>query len=252
MTVLSVSNAKKKFPQKSKSIVALDGVSLEIEKGQIIGLLGPNGAGKTTLISAICGLVTLDGGTILVNGMDATNRNAVSGQINVVTGFAGLLNDLSVEDLLMYYSMMYNVGDKKNAIDRALARAALSDKRDQIANTLSSGYRQRFYIAKALLSNPSLILLDEPTVGLDVFSARALRNIVRELRAQGLAILLTTHYMAEAEELCDFIHLISKGKIIASGSAAELKKKAGRDKNASLEDAFVALANERLGQEDEP
>ena len=219
-------------------------VSMEIDSHQIVGLLGPNGAGKTTLISAVCGLLELDAGEINVLGHNAlTEREKVIPHVNLVTGFAGLLNDLSVEDLMQYYAMLFNVPDKAHAIAHALHATGLDEKKSQIANTLSSGYRQRFYIAKALLSKPSLLLLDEPTVGLDVFSARNVRALISRLRDEGMAILLTTHYMAEAEELCDRIYLINKGTILAEGTAIELKKRA-RLETGSLEDAFVELAHE--------
>jgi ABC-2 type transport system ATP-binding protein len=246
-----VANATKRFKSKRSVIHALDGVSLDIQEGEIFGLLGPNGAGKTTLISAMCGLLELDSGSVRVFGHDAkTERAAVIPMVNLVTGFAGLLRGLTVEDLLRYYCMLYGVNDPEKEIARVLSQTSMSEKRRQMAYTLSSGFRQRFYIAKALLSSPRLLLLDEPTVGLDVEMAHRIRYLVSELRSQGLTILLTTHYMQEAEQLCDRIALISKGRIVACGTLPELRRIAGK-KDASLEDVFLSLTREHLEEDDD-
>lgn len=251
MDALTVTAAAKQFRDGSSTIKALDNVSLTIKEGEIVGLLGPNGSGKTTIISAICGLLELDSGTVTVFGKDAlTQKEEVSAQISLVTGFAGLLQGLSVEKLLKYYALLYNVPDKQNAIEKALGQTGLSEKRKQVAVSLSSGYKQRFYIAKALLSSPRLLLMDEPTVGLDVKSARQIRALVKKLQKNGTTILLTTHYMQEAEQLCDRIALISHGKIVALGTLAELKKKAGRH-GGSLEKVFLHLTKEEWEEEDE-
>src|SRR3989338_8002650 len=251
MDALTVTNAVKEFRDKSTRTLALDNVSLRIGQGEIVGLLGPNGAGKTTLIYAICGLVELDSGTVMVFGKDALKqKEIVSMDINLVTGFAGLLQGLSVEKLLTYYALLYNVKDREKAIDNVIAETGLQEKRKQVAQTLSSGYKQRFYIAKALLSNPKMLLMDEPTVGLDVKSAIQIRALVKKLKKDGKTILLTTHYMLEAEQLCDRIALINGGKIVALGTSKELKKIAGKP-NASLEEVFLQLTNTELGDDDE-
>ncbi|MBI4210053.1 MAG: ABC transporter ATP-binding protein [Candidatus Diapherotrites archaeon] len=196
MDALEVKGAVKQFREGGNVIKALDNVSMKIREGEIVGLLGPNGAGKTTLISATCGLLELDSGEIKVFGKDAlAQKEEVSGEINLITGFAGLLQGLSVENLLRYYAMLYNVREKETAIENVLAMTGLAGKRKQVAVTLSSGYKQRFYIAKALLSGPRLLLMDEPTVGLDVKSAMKIRMLVKKLRDDGKTILLTTHYM---------------------------------------------------------
>ncbi|MBI2597971.1 MAG: ABC transporter ATP-binding protein [Candidatus Diapherotrites archaeon] len=245
MLALQSENVCKSFAHGKKIIAALENVSLEIREGEIVGLLGPNGAGKTTFISAICGLLELDSGSIAVFGKDVSReRSQVINEINLVTGFAGLLNGLSVEDLLRYYAMLYSIPDKKQRIEDALIQTGLSEKRGQIANTLSSGYRQRFYISKALLTHPRLLLMDEPTVGLDVESARQIRVLVQKQKKQGTTILLTTHYMHEAEQLCDRIAIINSGRIEAFGTVRELKKMADRP-SGSLEEVFLALTKSR-------
>ncbi|MBS3061648.1 MAG: ABC transporter ATP-binding protein [Candidatus Diapherotrites archaeon] len=251
MNAVLVSNANKSFSDHGRVIRALENVSLDIRSGEIFGLLGPNGAGKTTLISALCGLLELDSGSVEVFGKNVqTQRSEVIPQMNLVTGFAGLLHGLTVEDLLRYYSFLYPIKDREKAIEEALLVTNLVEKRKQMAYTLSSGYRQRFYIAKALLSKPKLLLMDEPTVGLDVETAIRIRELVSSLKSQGITVLLTTHYMAEAEQLCDRIALISDGKIVALGSVSELKKMAGKP-HASLEDTFLKLTKKNLEEEED-
>ena len=245
MPAVEIQNAAKLFVQGKKKIHALQGVSFEIKQGEIFGLLGPNGAGKTTLISAICGLLELDSGNAKVFGKDTLKeRDAIIPQINLITGFAGLLNGLSVEDLLKYYALLYSVPEKEKRIETVLGQSGLKEKRAQIASTLSSGFRQRFYIAKALLTKPRLLLMDEPTVGLDVQSAHSIRSLIRELKKQGLTILLTTHYMQEAQELCDRLAIITHGKIVAIGTLSELRQQAGLAKG-NLEEVFLALTKEK-------
>lgn len=251
MNAVSIVGAKKTFIQGKKKIYALDGVSLDIKQGEIFGLLGPNGAGKTTLISSICGLLELDEGEVFVFGKNTLkHRKDVIKDMNLVTGFAGLLYGMTVEDLLKYYAYLYTIPDKEKAIANALKLAGLEEKRKQQAFTLSSGYKQRFYIAKALLSSPKLLLMDEPTVGLDVEMAIKIRKLITKLKKQGLTILLTTHYMLEAEQLCDRIALINEGKIVASGTVGELKELAGK-RNASLEDTFLKLTRKTLEEDEE-
>ncbi len=251
MVAVSVQSASKSFYHEKRLIHALDKVSFDIKKGEIFGLLGPNGAGKTTLISAMCGLLELDAGQVIVFGHDVQkNRDSVISSMNLVTGFAGLLHGLTVEELLYYYSYLYAVKDKSSAINRVLNQTGLAEKRHQVAFTLSSGYRQRFYIAKALLSNPKLLLMDEPTVGLDIDTSIKIRSLIMELKKSGITVLLTTHYMAEAEQLCDRIGLISDGTIVGLGTVPELKKLSGK-KNATLEDTFLVLTKKRLEEENE-
>jgi ABC-2 type transport system ATP-binding protein len=220
-----VRNVSKTFRSGSETIKALDGVSLSIKEGEIFGLLGPNGAGKTTLISILAGVVLPDGGEASVLGFDCV-REAKKAQknLNVVSGFTGVLFSLSCDEALKYYSYAYNIKDADRRIDWAMKMTDVESARGQLAEDISSGMKQRFMIAKALLNDPKLLILDEPTVGLDVESAIRIREMIKQLRKEGRTILLTTHNMFEAEELCDRIAFINKGRIIAVGTAPELKK----------------------------
>lgn len=221
-----VSNISKKYKSGSESVLALDDVSISINEGEIFGLLGPNGAGKTSLISILAGILTPDKGDAKILGLDCTREaKKIQNRLNVVSGFTGAPFALSCEEALMYYSLLYNVPNSKQKIDSVIQLTKLQDARNFAVNDLSSGMKQRYLIAKALLNNPQVLILDEPTVGLDVESSIIIREMIKHLRKEGRTILLTTHNMFEAEELCDRIAFINKGKILIVGTVPELKKK---------------------------
>jgi ABC-2 type transport system ATP-binding protein len=221
-----VANISKTYRSGGQRVKALDNVSLEVNEGEIFGLLGPNGAGKTSLISILAGILTPDGGKASVFGIDcARDTKTAQKLLNVVSGFTGVLFSLSVEEALMYYCLLYSVKDPKSKIESVIKATNLEDARKLEAEDLSSGMKQRYLIAKGLLNDPRILILDEPTVGLDVESAIIIRDMVRKLRKNGHTILLTTHNMFEAEELCDRIAFINHGKIIDVGTVASLKEK---------------------------
>ncbi len=218
-----IKNLYKSFGSKGKTVKALTDINLEIKTGEVFGLLGPNGAGKTTLISILTGLVSKDEGTCVVDGIDVDNYTQLHSRINVMRGFSGASRGMSASTMLEYYMRLYNVFDAGKR-DALLKEVGLWDRKDQYVSDYSSGLRQRFFLAKALCNNPNVLFLDEPTVGLDIEAANALRAKILELKKQGKTILLTTHYLHEAEMLCDRIALINHGRIIALGTTAQLKK----------------------------
>ncbi len=223
---ISVRNGSKTYRSGKETVIALDDISLSVKKGEIFGLLGPNGAGKTSLISILVGILNPDSGSAVIFGKDCVEETqAVQSSLNLVSGFSGAIGSLSVEEALTYYAMLYNVKDSKKVIARLLKQMNLYESRNWTAEDLSSGMRQRYFICRGLLNDPKLLVLDEPTVGLDVESAIDVRKIIRDLRAKGHTILLTTHNMFEAEELCDRIAFINHGKILAIGTPEELKGK---------------------------
>ncbi len=235
MPAVKIENVSKKFSSADVSINALTDVSFEIEEGEIFGLLGPNGAGKTTLISIMAGIVTPETGDAQIYGMHCAKESTrIQKIINVVSGFTGVPYSLSCEEALKYYAYLYGIRDQDSKI-REVARLTNSEYfLKQQASDISSGMRQRFMIAKALINDPKIIILDEPTVGLDVESSVSIRNLIGNLKKEGRTILLTTHNMKEAEELCDRIAFINKGKIIAVGTAEELKKKIRNGKKIQI------------------
>ncbi len=223
-SAIIVRNVSKRYRSAGQAVHALSDVSLTVEEGEIFGLLGPNGAGKTTLISILAGILSPEEGAATVFGHDCTRETRrVQGMINVVSGFSGVIYSLSLEEALTYYALLYDVKDSKAKVDSVIRAVGLDEGRGQEASDMSSGMRQRYLIAKGLLNDPRLLILDEPTVGLDVESAINIRSIIKRLRKEGRTIFLTTHNMFEAEELCDRIAFINHGRIIAVGTAADLK-----------------------------
>ena len=210
-----------------KTTVAVDGISFEIQSGEIFGLLGPNGAGKTTTIKMLCTLLEPTSGTARVAGYDIVREPAkVRGSMGTVfSGERSLYWKLTGLENLEYFAALYNVEPSTTAlkIDSLLNKMDLKTKSNEPVERYSTGMRQRLAVARALLADPPVVLLDEPTAGLDPQSARNLRDTVRSLRDEGHTILLTTHYMAEADELCNRIAIIDHGRIIALDTPAALK-----------------------------
>ena len=225
MLALNVKNVSKFFESKNKRIKALDNVSLHINEGEIFGLLGPNGAGKTTLISIIAGLLRNETGTVEVFQYHLEkDLQKIKKLMNIVPGFTHLASSSTVDEFLKEYALLYEVKNWGKKREQLVKLLGLQEKRDVELQTLSSGYKQRALLAKALLTSPKLLLMDEPTVGLDVDIAIKMRGIIKKLKQQGYTILLTTHNMFEVEELCDRIALISQGKIVVTGTITEVKK----------------------------
>src|SRR5688500_1121279 len=192
--------------------VAVDGVSFDIRAGEIFGLLGANGAGKTTTIKMLCTLLEPSGGTATINGYDIVRE---AGQVRqslgaVLTGERSVYWKLTGRENLEYFAALYHIPRPvaKRRIAELLERLDLADRADELVERYSSGMKQRVAIAKALLPNPPVLLLDEPTIGLDPQSARNLRELILETRAEGRTVLLTTHYMEEADQLSDRVGII--------------------------------------------
>jgi ABC-2 type transport system ATP-binding protein len=210
----------------SNGFLALGGVSLKVEAGTFFGLLGPNGAGKTTLINSVVSLVRPDSGSVEVFGRDAYREfREARRMVGVSPQEVNLDRFLTVEETLIFHAGYYGV-PKKKARERAeelLERFGLADKRDQRTNTLSGGMKRRVLFARGLIHDPKVLFLDEPTAGVDVELRYKLWGYIRELNRGGMTILLTTHYLEEAEALCEEIALINGGNIFAQGSSEDLK-----------------------------
>jgi ABC-2 type transport system ATP-binding protein len=213
-----------------KSIIALDCVNLTIERGELFGLLGRNGAGKTTLIKILTTLLSPTSGKAFVNGMDVTRDVvAIRKRIAMVSGGEQSgYGILTVREQLWMFAQFYGVPSREahRRIDELLAAVDLTEQANQKVYALSTGMRQRINLCRALVTDPQILFLDEPTVGLDVEAARAVREYVRFWMRQkpGRTVLLTTHYMLEADELCDRVAIINHGQIIAQGTTNELKR----------------------------
>ena len=208
---------------------ALDDVSLDIAQGEILALLGPNGAGKTTLISIICGLVVPTGGTVRVGGHDIrTDWRAARKLIGLVPQEIALEPFEKVADCVRFTRGLYGEGPDEAYLEQVLRSLALWDKRDARTRELSGGMKRRVLIAKALAHRPKVLFLDEPTAGVDVHLRREMWQVVRDLRASGVTIILTTHYLEEAEDMADRIGVIDKGRLLLVRPKAELMGEFGR------------------------
>jgi ABC-2 type transport system ATP-binding protein len=246
MNAVIANNVSKTFRGK-RPVAALAGVSLAIREGEIYGLLGPNGAGKTTLIAILIGLTSPDQGSVQVCGLDVQRHlHEVQHQVNLVRGFSGVLEKFTTWELLSYYALLY--GMPRTRVEEVMRLAGISEKRDAQVALLSSGWRQRFFIAKGIINRPKVLFMDEPTVGLDVDAALAVRASIRALNRDGCTILLTTHYMREAEELCDRIGLISEGRIVAEGTPAELKARVKDGEAILVQGRLDPALREQLGR----
>lgn len=209
--------------------VALKGITLDIREGEIFALLGPNGAGKTTLISIVCGIVRPSSGEVRVGGLDiASDYRAVRRMIGLVP--QELLTDMfeTVANAVRFSRGLFGKTRDDAVIEKVLRDLSLWDKRDARILTLSGGMKRRLLIAKALSHEPSILFLDEPTAGVDVALRREMWDIVRGLRASGVTIILTTHYLEEAEEMADRVGVIAKGELIVAEEKTTLMRKLGK------------------------
>ena len=214
-----------------RETAALRGVSLQVERGAIFGLLGPNGAGKTTLLSILATLLVPDGGVARVLGLDvARDATALRRRLNMASGRPSFLWSLRVEEIIAFYARLYGLygSTLRRKVDVLIEQYELQSHRKAHYNELSTGLKQRVALAKALVNDPELLFLDEPTLGLDPDVSVRVRQHVADLRRDhGMTIVLTTHYMREAEELCDEIGFIKAGRILAQGTADGLKRQLG-------------------------
>jgi len=218
-------------------VTALDGLTLTVNAGEIYGLLGPNGSGKTTFIRALAGLVRPDAGELRVFGQ--TPRAAVaSGGVGYMTQVPALYAELTVDENLRFFAALEGMTDVNAKIEDALGRVGLLDRRRSVVSTLSGGMKTRASLAATLLHGPRLLLLDEPTVGVDPLQRRDFWDHFRALAQSGVTLLVSSHVMDEASR-CDRLGLIRSGRLLAEGSAQELIQRAGA---TDLEAAFLALS----------
>ncbi len=224
---------------------ALDGVSFKVREGVVFGLLGPNGAGKTTLLRILATLLKPSAGTARVAGYDVLEQPMeVRRRIGYLPEDTGIYPRMTPVEFLLYYARLYGMSYDEAAgrIDYYLNLFDLADKRDVIADKLSRGMRRKLAIIRALLFDPPVLIMDEPTTGLDVVSAREVRELIREKAIRGKTVILSTHNMYEAEELCRELALIHKGRIIEVGEMRDVLEKRGEER---LEDIFMQLGGER-------
>lgn len=247
-TIVKVSNLTKKYGKKK----AVDRISFEVKKGEIFGILGPNGAGKTTTLEMLETMRPIDKGSATLAGHDvATNVDRVKALIGVQPQTPSFEEKTKLVELIEMFSAFY--GEKVDP-HKFLKDVQLEEKANSYPEQLSGGQRQRFSIAVALVHGPKVFFLDEPTTGLDPQARRNLWDLIREVRARGVTVIMTTHYMDEAELLCDRVAVMDNGKIIALDTPKNLIKnllkkgfkKAAKVEQANLEDVFIDLTGKAL------
>ena len=245
-SIISVADLSKTY---KSGLSALSGINLEIERGEIFALLGPNGAGKTTLINIICGIVTPSGGKVTADGHDIiTDYRAARAKIGLVPQELTTSAFETVWATASFSRGLFGKPADPAHIEKVLRELSLWDKKDSMIRTLSGGMKRRVMIAKALAHEPRILFLDEPTAGVDVELRRDMWALVRLLRASGVTIILTTHYIDEAEEMADRIGVISKGELILVEEKAVLMKKLGKKQlTLNLTQPMAALPPELAG-----
>jgi ABC transporter related len=233
--------------QEKKVVNAVNDVSFEVKKGEIFGLLGPNGAGKTTIIKVMTTLLAPSSGEVKILGYDSFGEERyIRPRINFIFGGErSLYWRLSAKDNLQFFCDQYLVPKSKQSqiIDTLLDRVGLLEEKNRKVENFSKGMKQRLQIARSLINDPEIIFLDEPSIGLDPVGSRDLKKIVRQLSDSGKTVVLTTHYMPEADELCDRIAIIDKGKLVEVESTKNLKEKysAIYGKDLSLEEIYIKI-----------
>ena len=247
-TILDVSKLRKVYGNKT----VVKGISFSVKKGEIFGILGPNGAGKTTTLEMVEGMREIDGGTATIDGIDvAKDTQKIRYIIGVQPQSPAFQDKTKLTEIIELFSATYGVNPHPK---KHLAEVQLGDKANSYIEQLSGGQKQRFSIAAALVHNPKVLFLDEPTTGLDPQARRNLWELVQQTRDKGVTVVLTTHYMEEAELLCDRVAIMDNGKIIALDSPKKLVKallKKGFKKQvnveqADLEDVFIDLTGKQL------
>ena len=242
MKALDIKDLEKRYPT---GVEALRGVSIEVGEGELFGLLGPNGAGKSTLIHCATGLAQPTGGSIEIFGNDAIDNYAAARQaVGLAPQEANIDWFLTAEETLDYHAGYFGMPrkERRERTRELLETFSLTEKRDERTRTLSGGMKRRLILARAMMHRPRLLILDEPTAGVDVELRLELWHYVQKINQEGTTILLTTHYLEEAEQLCDRIAFIAEGQIVAEGTSDEL---AGRFGVANLEDAYLALVGRK-------
>ena len=245
--MINANDLHKAFKTKAGLVRAVEGVSFQAQDGQITGLLGPNGAGKTTTLRMLYTLMTPDQGSVNVDGMDAAKQpEAVRRALGVLPDARGVYKRLTARENIAYFGELHgmsaaDIARRTDVLSRALDMGDILDRQTE---GFSQGQRTKTAIARALVHDPRNVILDEPTNGLDVMTTRGLRDFLRQLRGEGRCVIFSSHIMQEVAALCDRIVVIAHGRVVAQGTADELRTQTGE---SNLEDAFVRLIGSEEG-----
>jgi len=239
--MIRVEKLSRRFAVPGGEVWAIRDVSFRVEAGEVFGLLGPNGAGKTTTLRILLGMLPPTTGSASIAGYDSSrNPDAVKRFVGLVSTSAGLYQHLSVREILLFFADLYAVPPEKARaeLERLSGLLGLDELLGRRCNTLSTGQKQRVQLARALIHTPPVLLLDEPTLGLDVLGSQVVVEFIAHLRAQGKAVILTTHRLEEAERMCDRFGLLHQGQLVRVGTLAELRADTGC---ATLVEMFIKL-----------
>ncbi len=251
--MIKIENLTKHFGE----IHAVDGISFEVQEGEIYGLLGPNGAGKTTTLSMLAGLLLPDDGRILFAGLElAGSAVEIKRKLGVVPQETAVYEELTARENLRFWAGLYGLRGEplKQAVEDVLAKVGLTARADTAVKKYSGGMKRRLNLSLGLVHSPQVVLLDEPTVGIDPQARANILDVVRDVAAAGTTVLYTTHYLEEAESLCDRIGIMDHGKLLAEGTLEELKRMVGEEEivtvNGSFDGEQAEEAQARLGEID--
>jgi sodium transport system ATP-binding protein len=240
--MIEVRHLVKRFRDKKRgSVCAVNGVSFACQPGEIYGLLGANGAGKTTTLRILATILAPPEGTAMVAGFDVTkDPQTVRSRVGFLSTATALYGRLSAKEMVEYFGRLHGLKEAvmQHRIDEIFSRLEMNDFRDRRCDQLSTGMKQKVSIARTLVHDPSVMIFDEPTLGLDVMAARTITAFIRECRENGKTVVLSTHVMSEVEKLCDHVGIIHDGKLLAEGTLPELRARFGTQ---DLEDLFVKV-----------
>ncbi|MGC3948076.1 MAG: ABC transporter ATP-binding protein [Chryseolinea sp.] len=245
MNVVQLGNITKTYVKTGRP--AVSDLSLTIPEGAVFGLLGPNGAGKSTTVMILCGLTRPDAGTVSVMGMDvATNANEVRKKIGVAPQEIALFPTLTARENLTYFGRMYGLNGRHLSarIDQLLATFGLTEKSNKLVHTFSGGMKRRLNLIAALLHEPRLVILDEPTAGVDVQSRNMILSFLEELKKSGTSIIYSSHVLEEAERICSHIAIVDEGKLIMAGTRQSLMER--HNDCSTLEQLFLKLTGKNI------
>ncbi len=244
MALIRIQGLRKRY--RGSQVPALRGLDLQVDRGEFLGLLGPNGAGKTTALSILCGLLRASGGQVQADGVDVLRHPAaIKRQLGLVPQEIGLYPTLTARENLCYFARMHGLGGARlrERVQRCLELVGLQESADRRVATYSGGMKRRANLVAGLIHEPSILVLDEPTVGIDAQSRGAIAQLLQQVNAAGATLIYATHYMEEAQQLCSRVAIIDRGRILRQGAPADLIRETGCQ---NLEQVFLELTGRSL------
>jgi ABC-2 type transport system ATP-binding protein len=237
--IITVKNISKSYG----SMPAVQDLSFNVKQGDFFGFLGPNGAGKTTTIRMLTGIIPQDSGEITISSLADTDRIELQKIIGVIPESRGFYDWMSGEEYLLFFANLYNVKSPTDVVNNLLGKVGLASRKNSKISTYSRGMKQRIGLARALINNPKILFLDEPTLGLDPRGQEDIQNLLKQLNKQGTTIFFSSHQLNEVANLCSTVAIINHGKLVAQGTIEEIQKQVNLQ-GSSLKDLFLNLTNE--------